>query len=483
MGPEREIKLYDSATRTVRPFVPLVPGQVEVYDCGPTVWSTQHIGNLYRYIVADVVRRTFEHAGYEVRQVMNVTDVGAILGDVDEGEDRMAIAARREGRDPLEIAETYTRRFMADRRRLNILDPHVMPKATEHVPEMIALIQRLIEKGHAYVAPDGVYFDISTFPGYGTRLNRELPEDRLAGARIEVNPHKRHPADFALWRGVKEGDLQVWDSPWGRGKPGWHIECSAMSMKYLGETFDIHSGGEDHLFPHHECEIAQSEAATGDPFVRYWIHVYFLRVEGGGMHKSLGNMYLLSDLESWGFDPLAFRLLVLGVSYRKGLDFTRRGLEDAQRRLERWRSTVAAAVQSGTVADAPPTADDPIRVAFVEAIADDFNTPAALAQAEEALTLVNTDDPRRGLALLFDMDRVLGLGLAAWTAGATALSPEERDLLDAREAARQGRDFARSDALRVELERRGIRVRDTKEGARWERIAPAARASETADRS
>ncbi|MGH2450539.1 MAG: cysteine--tRNA ligase, partial [Candidatus Limnocylindria bacterium] len=356
MGPEREIKLYDSATRTVRPFVPLVPGQVEIYDCGPTVWSTQHIGNLYRYIVADIVRRTFEHAGYEVRQVMNVTDVGAILGDVDEGEDRMAIAARREGREPLEVAETYTRQFMVDRRRLNILDPHVMPKATEHVPEMIALIQRLIEKGHAYVAADGVYFDITTFPGYGTRLNRELPEDRLAGARIEVNPHKRHPGDFALWRGVKEGDLQVWSSPWGPGKPGWHIECSAMSMKYLGETFDIHSGGEDHLFPHHECEIAQSEAATGAPFVRYWIHVYFLRIEGGGMHKSLGNMYLLSDLESWGFDPLAFRLLVLGVSYRKGLDFTRRGLEDAQRRLERWRSAVAAAVQSGTVVDAPPAA-------------------------------------------------------------------------------------------------------------------------------
>jgi len=469
------IKLFDSATRTVRPFEPLEPGKVRVYDCGPTVWSFQHIGNLYRYIVADVIRRSFEYLGFDVTQVMNITDVGAIMGDVDEGEDRMAIAARREQRDPLEIAARYTDVFMTDRRKLNILDPHVMPKATDHIPEMVELIARLIEKGHAYAAPDGVYFDISTFPGYGSRLNRELAEDRIAGARIEVNPHKRDPADFALWRGAKEGDLQQWDSPWGPGKPGWHIECSAMSMKYLGETFDIHSGGEDHLFPHHECEIAQSEAATGKPFVRHWMHVYFLRVDGGGMHKSIGNVYLLSDLEGWGFEPLAFRMFVLGTSYRKGLDFTRDALTQSQRRLARWRSTVVAAAQQVGGTAGSLQAGDPIRQEFLAAVCDDVNTPRALAAAELALGLANapTDGERaRSLGLLLDMDRVLGLGVRDWVDSALALSAEEQGVLDERAAARAAGDFRRSDELRALLEERGIRVKDTKDGQRWERRPP-----------
>ncbi len=458
----------------MRPFEPLEPGKVRIYDCGPTVWSFQHIGNLYRYIVADVIRRSFEYLGSEVQQVMNITDVGAIMGDVDEGEDRMAVAARREQRDPLEIAARYTDVFMADRRRLNILDPHVMPKATDHIPEMLVLIERLIAKGHAYTAPDGVYFDISTFPGYGSRLNRELAEDRIAGARIEVNPNKRNPADFALWRGAKRDDLQKWDSPWGPGKPGWHIECSAMSMKYLGETFDIHSGGEDHLFPHHECEIAQSEAATGKPFVRHWVHVYFLRVDGGGMHKSIGNVYLLSDLESWGFEPLAFRMFVLGTSYRKGLDFTKDALAQAQKRLARWRSTVVAAAQA-TGGDSAYEATDPIAREFQGAICDDVNTPRALAAAESALGLANapTDgERRRSLGLLLHMDDVLGLGVRDWILTSLALDDAERALLGERAAVRAAGDYERSDELRALLEERGIRVKDTKDGQRWERLPP-----------
>ncbi len=467
------VRLYNSASRTVETFVPLVPGEVRIYDCGPTVYDWQTIGNLYRYVVSDVQRRFFEYLGYRVRQVMNITDVGHIAGDVDEGEDRMMIAARREGRDPETLARKYTDQFMIDRRRLNILDPHVMPRATEHIPLMIDLIQRLITKGHAYVAADGVYFDVTTFPGYGTRLNVEAPQEREAGARVEINPNKRHPNDFALWRAKKPGDLQFWDSPWGQGNPGWHIECSAMSMRYLGETFDIHSGGEDHLFPHHECEIAQSEAATGKPFVRCWMHVHFLRVEGGGMHKSIGNVYLLSDLESWGFDPLAFRLLVLNVHYRKGLDFTRTGLDGAQRRLDRWRGIITEAWQTtgGATADLSP--EDPIRSAFVAALADDLNTSAALAQAEAALDLAATgdrDEKRRALALLFDMDQVLGLSLRA-RASAADLSDDERELLARRDAARRDGDYGRSDELRTELERRhGIRVKDTKDGTRWERV-------------
>ena len=459
----------------MRTFEPLEEGKVRIYDCGPTVWSFQHIGNLYRYIVADVIRRSFELLGYDVTQVMNITDVGAIMGDVDEGEDRMAVAARREQRDPLEIAARYTDVFMADRRKLNILDPHVMPKATEHIPEMLLLIEQLIAKGHAYPAADGVYFDISTFPGYGSRLNRELQEDRVAGARIEVNPHKRNPADFALWRGAKPDDLQRWDSPWGPGKPGWHIECSAMSMKYLGETFDIHSGGEDHLFPHHECEIAQSEAATGRPFVRHWVHVYFLRVDSGGMHKSIGNVHLLSDIESWGFEPLAFRMFVLGTSYRKGLDFTKDALAQAHRRLGRWRSIVVETAQATGGASTEPDATDPVAREFCDAICDDVNTPRALAAAESALGLASapTDgERRRSLGLLAQMDRVLGLGVPDWIAAALALDDEERLLLEERAAARAAGDYKRSDELRALLEARGIRVKDTKDGQRWERIPP-----------
>ena len=472
------IQLFDSATRSVRPFTPLHDGEVRIYDCGPTVYSNQHIGNLYRYVVADVVRRTFELFGFRVTQVMNITDAGHLVDDADTGDDKMELAARSEGRDPTAIAQRYTDRFMSDRHKLNILDPHVMPYAIRHIPEMLALIEKLIANGNAYVAADGVYFDVTSFPGYGTRLSSEAPDERRAGARVEVNLHKRHPFDFALWRAAKPGDLQQWDSPWMRGNPGWHIECSAMSMKYLGGTFDLHSGGEDHLFPHHECEIAQSEAATGQPFVRYWSHVYFLKVDGGGMHKSIGNVYLVSDLEDRGYDPLAFRLLVLGVGYRKGLDFTWASLAEAQKRLERWRSSIRAAWEATGGRSAAPADDDVIGVAYRAALADDFNTPKALAQAEAALGLANsTDVPTRAraLGLLFAMDQVLGLGLERAAQLTDELSNEDRALFEERAAARAAGDYARSDELRVALEARGIKVKDNKDGTRWERVGTTAK--------
>jgi cysteinyl-tRNA synthetase len=457
----------------VEPFTPLVAGAVRIYNCGPTVYDYQHIGNLYGYIAADVVRRTFAYLGYEVTQVMNITDVGHLVGDADTaGEDKMAVAAAREQLDPLQMAERYTAQFLVDRARLNILPPHTICKATEHIPQMIALIERLLARGHAYVAADGVYFDTTSFPGYGTRLNPEPPSQREAGARVEVNPNKRHPFDFALWRAAKPGDLQQWESPWGRGNPGWHIECSAMSMQYLGETFDLHSGGEDHLFPHHECEIAQSEAATGKPFVRYWLHHHFLKLDSAKMAKSAGGFFRVDDLVARGHDPLAFRMLALGVSYRKGLEFTWESLAEAGRRLDAWRSQVREAAQAG--APRPAAADDPIRVAFAEAIADDFNTPRALAQAEAALKLLHAAAPEeraRGLGLVFDMDRVLGLGLEESAALRDELSDAERRLFDERAAARARGDYARSDELRLALEEHGIRVKDTKDGARWERIA------------
>jgi len=471
------IQLFNSATRTVEPFTPLKQGEVGVYNCGPTVYDYQHIGNLYGYVAADVVRRTFEYLGYRVTQVMNITDVGHLVGDADTaGVDKMAVGARREGIDPLAMAERYTAQFMVDRRKLNILDSHVVAKATAHIPEMITLIERLIAKGNAYVAPDGVYFDTTTFSGYGTRLNPEPPDERQAGARVEVNPNKRNPFDFALWRAAKPGDLQQWDSPWGRGNPGWHVECSAMSMQYLGETFDLHSGGEDHLFPHHECEIAQSEAATGRRFVKYWLHHHFLKLDSAKMAKSAGGFFRLDDLIARGHDPLAFRMLALGVSYRKGLDFTWGALAEAEKRLGGWRSQVREAAQ-GAVAR-PPAQDDPLRLAFAAAIGDDLNTPRALAQAEAALKLVNSTDAdsrARGLGLVFDMDRVLGLGLEASATVPDELSGEDRQLFDERAAARATADYARSDELRVALEARGIRVKDGKDGTRWERVGTPAR--------
>jgi cysteinyl-tRNA synthetase len=460
----------------VKPFVTLRPGEVGIYNCGPTVYDRQHIGNLYSYVVADVVRRTLEYFGYDVNQVMNITDVGHIVGDADEGEDKMAVGARRSGKSPLEIAEEYTRLFMEDRQKLNVLVPDVVAKATEHVPEMIRLIQRLIDKGHAYLAADGVYFDVTTFPGYGTRLNVEAPDQRVAGARVEVNPNKRHPSDFALWRAAKPGDLQQWESPWGRGNPGWHIECSAMSMKYLGETFDMHSGGEDHLFPHHECEIAQSEAATGKPFVRHWLHVRFLRMDSEKMAKSKGGFVTLDDVVGWGYDPLAFRLLALGAGYRNGLDFTRSGMDAAQSRLERWRRTIRSAYGATSGRATEPEGEHAITRAFREALADDLNTPKALAAAEDALKLaatVDTDEQERALWILFDMDRVLGLSLRDAATATDELSAEEREVFERREAARRAGDYATSDALRNEmLERYGVQVKDTKDGARWERVAP-----------
>lgn len=466
--------MYDSASRTVRPFEPLRPRALGVYNCGPTVYDYQHIGNLYTYLTADIARRTFEYLGYDVMQVMNITDAGHLVGDADSGgEDKMAVGARREHVDPLVIAERYTKQFFIDRAALNILEPKVVAKATDHIPDMIALIERLIAKGNAYVAADGVYFDTTTFPGYGTRLNPEPPDERRAGARVEVNPNKRGPFDFALWRKAKPDDLQQWDSPWGRGNPGWHIECSAMSMKYLGETFDMHSGGEDHVFPHHECEIAQSEAATGKPFVRYWMHTHFLRQDSAKMAKSAGEFLRLSHLEERGFDPLAFRLLALGTSYRKGLDFTWDGLDSAQRRLEKWRGVIGEAWQSTGGKETPDEAGDPIRVAFAAAIADDFNTAAALAQAEAAIGHAATGDDatkRRALGLLFEMDRVLGLSLRERAASAADLPAAARALLAEREKARASKDFKRSDELRDELEKKfGIRVKDTKDGQRWER--------------
>ena len=467
------LALYNTLTRKKERFVPLQDKRFRIYDCGPTVWAEQHIGNLYRYIVSDVLRRALRYSGYDVTEVMNITDVGAIVGDVDAGEDRMAVAARREGLDPLAVAEKYADLFFRDGARLNIERADIVSKATEHIPEMQALIQTLLDKGHAYVAADGVYFDVSSWPEYG-KLSKKPLDELVAGARIEINPNKRNPADFALWRAAKPDDLQKWPSPWGEGKPGWHIECSAMAMKYLGPTLDLHSGGEDHIFPHHECEIAQSEAATGKPFSRCWMHVYFLRVEGQGMHKSIGNVYTVSDIIERGYDPIAFRLLALGAHYRTPLNFTWDSLGAQQERLVRWRSNLKRFYRdSGASATDELTAD--LRDEFVAAIEDDLNTASALAVVEKALHRANLAESREERAAvvgrIFDLDRVLGLSLREAAVAQDELTAEEARLLRERDAARAAKDWKKADELRAALLKQGIRVHDEKNGTtRWERI-------------
>ncbi len=474
-----EIHIYNTLTRRKETFRPVEPGKVRMYNCGPTVYDQAHIGNLRTYIGADVARRAFEYLGYEVRQVMNITDVGHLTSDADEGEDRMAVGVRRTGRDPWEIAERCANLFFQDTAALNILRPHVTPKATDHIPDMIDLVQRLEEKGYTYRIGDGIYFDVSRFPDYGRLTGQSLDEMR-AGARVAVNPEKRHPADFALWRKAAPEHIMQWDSPWGRGFPGWHIECSAMSMAYLGQTLDIHTGGEDHIATHHPNEIAQSEAATGKPFVNYWLHMRFLRwnADDRRMSKSSGEFLVVSDLAARGYDPLAFRYHCLTASYRVPLTFSWEAMEGAAESLGRLRDSVRRLHDAtcDTPAAEPPAA---LAKRFRAAVADDLDMPGALAATWEAIRAANraedTPQKRALLDLVLDFDRVLGLRLADAAEGrgesvTRPLPAEVAALIAQREAARAARDWAAADALREAIRKHGYEVQDTPSGTRWQRI-------------
>jgi cysteinyl-tRNA synthetase len=472
-----QVQIYDTMTRSKQTLEPIRPGRVGMYNCGPTVYDQAHIGNMRTYIMADLVRRGLECLGYEVQQVMNITDVGHLTSDADEGEDRMLVGVRRTGRDPWEIAERYTRLFFEDTGALNVQRPHVVCRATEHIPEMIALVERLVARGITYEIDDGVYFDVSRFPGYG-RLSRQTLDGIRAGARVEVNPQKRHPADFALWRRATPEQIMQWDSPWGRGTPGWHIECSAMSMAYLGETLDIHIGGEDHIGTHHENEIAQSEAATGKTFVNTWMHGRFLRwnEDDRRMSKSSGEFLVVGDLVERGFDPLAYRYSCLTAHYRVPLAFSWEGLERAADGLHSLRENVRRlAHETREVARAAPPAVRELTGRFRSAIADDVNVPGALAVAWEAVREANraadAAEKRALLELLLDFDRVLGLRLAAAGASAEeALPGAVADLIRRREAARAARDWAAADTLREAIRAQGYEVEDTPSGTRWRAV-------------
>jgi cysteinyl-tRNA synthetase len=454
------MRVYNTLDRAKKQFQPVRPGRVTVYSCGPTVYKFAHVGNLRTYIFADLLSRTLEYLGYEVEQAMNITDVGHLTDDqFDRGEDKMLVSARLENRSAEEIADYYTAAFMEDIRRVNIRPAAHYPRATHYIPRMQELIARLIEQGHAYPVDGTVYYDIASFPGYG-KLSRNSTDQLLAGSRGEPDPRKRQPGDFTLWKAAGENRLQVWDSPWGPGFPGWHIECSAMSTALFGDRFDIHTGGVDNVFPHHEAEIAQSEAAFGHPVVGYWMHGDMLMLSGNRMAKSAGNFFRITELEEHGHDPLAFRYLALQAKYRTKLNFSEEHLAGADKVLRQLRERVAD-WQGGP---AGPGGDFAER--FRMAIADDLDFPTAMALVSE---LVHSDlAPGARAALLLDWDRVLGLDLGrAPSRDAGELPPGAAELLAQRERAREARDYETSDRLREELADMGVVVTDSREGQKW----------------
>lgn len=457
-----ELKLFNTLTRTKEVFKPLKKKSVGVYSCGPTVYQFAHIGNLRAYLFADLLCRTLEFNQYKVKQVVNITDVGHLTSDADEGEDKVEQSARDTHQTIEQLTGKYTEQFKEDLQTLNIEKPSVWPKASEHIKEQIDLIKKLEKKGFTYQTSDGIYFDTSKFKGYGMLAHTDLAGLK-EGARVEKNPEKKNPTDFALWKFSPKGSkrLMEWPSPWGVGFPGWHIECSAMSMKHLGQTFDIHTGGIDHIPVHHTNEIAQSEAATGKPFVHYWLHSAFLTLNQEKMAKSTGNLFTLSELVAKGFKPVAFRYLNLLTHYRQSLEFSLEALTAAQNALENLYERVR-------LLDVKPGKPSKVFIEkFQSAINDDLNAPQALAVMWELLKSKEDDATKK--ATLFAFDHVLGLGLKAASEQRISIPAEMQQLLEQREAARKAKDFAQADELRKQIEAAGFVIDDTPGGARVKR--------------
>ncbi|MFW6261295.1 MAG: cysteine--tRNA ligase [Spirochaetota bacterium] len=466
------LRLFNTMGRKLEEFVPITDGYVGLYCCGPTVYNYAHIGNLRTYVFEDILRRVLERHGYEVKHVMNVTDVGHLTDDADEGEDKMLVGARERGMSVWEIAEHFTKAFFEDVERLNIELPTVTCRATEHIPEMQHLVERLEERGFTYEGGGNVYFSIDRFPRYGELALLDRQELK-AGARIEVDSAKKNPHDFVLWftQSKFEHQAMQWDSPWGRGYPGWHLECSAMSMKYLGEHFDIHTGGVDHINVHHTNEIAQSEGATGRKWVNYWLHGEFLVMPTGRMGKSEGNMVTLSTLTERGYDPLDYRSFLLGAHYRTQLSFSWEALDAARSArsslVEKLRELADTADGWSPDEDvALGEAASSARAEIDEAFDDDLNAPRALGTLR-AFLKNDAVPPAERLAVALDADRVFGLRLREAVTKREELAPELVAMIAERERARTEKDFARADALRDELREAGVVVEDTPSGTKW----------------
>lgn len=475
------LELYNSLTRQKEAFEPVREGRVRMYVCGPTVYDDAHIGHGKTYVNFDTIVRYLRHLGYNVLYVQNITDVGHIL---DTGEDRMLKGARREQVPPMQVAETYARRYFRDMDRLNVLRPDISPRASGHVLEMIDWIKVLIDRGYAYEVNGSVYFTVADFEDYGKLSGRRV-EELQSGARVQVLEEKHAPADFALWKRAKPEHIMRWNSPWGEGFPGWHIECTVMSAKYLGQPFDIHGGGVENKFPHHECEIAQAEAATGKPFARYWMHNGMLMISGEEMHKSLGNYVTLEQaFDRW--DPMALRLFILLSHYRGPLDLTEEALDAAGRGLDRLRTTIRAVkrrLSSAPEGDAAPevsTLLDECQRRFEESMADDFGTPGAIAAlfglAREVNTLLNVGQPLSAgsLRAVDSLYRRLGedvLGLfpsgVSEDVEAGLVSGLFDLLIETRARLRRAKQYELADGVREQLASMGVQLSDGPEGTTW----------------
>ena len=456
------MKLYNTLTRRKDDFVPLVPGKVGIYTCGPTVYMFAHVGNFRAYVFSDMLRRVMEYLGYEATHVMNVTDVGHLTSDEDTGEDKLDKEARLEGKKPEEIARFYEKAFFDDATKLNIQRPHIVCRATDHIPDMIELARRIEANGFAYRTSVGLIFDTSKYPEYALLSRLNLAEQQ-AGARTQVDPERRNPSDFALWITNQPKHLMLWDSPWGRGFPGWHLECSAMSIKYLGERFDIHTGGIDHIPVHHTNERAQNFAATGKEVVARWMHNAFLVIGDARMGKSEGNLVTISELEKRGVSPAGFRYLCQTALYRMPLSFTTESLQSAQNSL-RGLVDFGRNAMTWPVKDAAWT--EPFRQEFKDAIADDLNVPQGLAAVWGLVREGNQRQDRAAWDAIIDFDRVLGLGLEQLLGTASDVPNEVAELVAARERARKAKDWAESDRLRKRIGDLGFLVEDTPSGAR-----------------
>ena len=487
------LQLYNSLTRRTEEFKPLADNQVGMYVCGPTVYGHAHLGHAKSYVSFDILVRYLRYLGYSVTYVQNITDVGHLTDDADAGEDKIAKAARKERKHPMALAEYYTHSYFEDMDKLNCIRPDISPRASGHIIEQIELVKILLEKGFAYEVNGSVYFDVSKFPDYGKLSGRNV-EEMLAGARVEVSPEKRNPVDFALWKKAEPNHIMQWPSPWGMGYPGWHLECSAMSTKYLGQPFDIHGGGMENKFPHHECEIAQSEAAYGVQFVRYWVHNNMVTVDGQKMGKSLGNFITLKEAFAGthekltrAYEPLAIRQLVLNSHYRSPLDFSDAALFAAHSGYQKISEAVRALRKQIDAAPQGEPDEDVLKqlgeakAKFEEAMNDDLNTAIALSVLFDLVRMTNIlleekKTTRETLNAVNEMFTKLGgdvLGIVKEEyAEAGGVNEEVLDklvglLIAQRAEARKARDFARADAIRAKLEEAGIILEDTPTGTNW----------------